>query len=351
MGERASLMSITDIRQVLGDGSGDPTDPSSDRKAAERDRPSGSPRRRHGRSPCSTLLVLFLIGFFLLFRGLPAFRSQGWHFFTNTGFQTQPTKTGPPVFGIRAALTGTIVTSVFAMIIGVPVALAAALFISEYAPARLKAPATSLIDLLAAVPSVVYGLWGFIFLSPHMVGLARWLSVHLSFIPFFHVTTPLFTSSQFIAGTILGLMVVPIVASISREVFSLTPIAEREAALALGASRATVIRRVVLPFGRGGRDRGGHARTRKGHGRSDRRGDHPESLYFTEPVPHPAGRGHHDRLSDRDQVRLRWHAGSAGAAGRGLLTLRLHPDREHGRFVHRQPIAQCRGGGAVTRGR
>jgi phosphate transport system permease protein len=202
----------------------------------------------------STLLVLFLIGFFLFYKGIPAFRSQGWHFFTNTGFQTQPTKTGPPVFGIRSALTGTIVTSVFAMIIGVPVAIAAALFISEYAPARIKAPATSLVDLLAAVPSVVYGLWGFIFLSPHMVGLARFLSVHLSFIPLFHATdsTPNYTTSQFIAGTILGLMVVPIVASISREVFSLTPIAEREAALALGASRATVIRRVVLPFGRGG---------------------------------------------------------------------------------------------------
>ncbi len=138
------------------------------------------------------------------------------------------------------------------MIIGVPVAIAAALFISEFAPARLKPIATSLIDLLAAVPSVVYGLWGFIFLSPHMIGVAQWMSVHLSFIPFFHVSTPLFTSSQFIAGTILGLMVVPIVASISREVFSLTPLAEREAALALGASRATVIRRVVLPFGRGG---------------------------------------------------------------------------------------------------
>jgi len=201
-----------------------------------------------------TLVVLFLIGFFLFYKGFPAFRSQGWHFFTNTGFQTQPTKTGPPVFGIRSALTGTVITSVFAMIIGVPVALSAALFISEYAPPRLKAYATSLIDLLAAVPSVVYGLWGFIFLSPHMVGVARFLSVHVSFVPFFHRSdsTPIFTSSQFIAGTILALMVVPIVASISREVFSLTPVAEREAALALGASRATVIRRVVIPFGRGG---------------------------------------------------------------------------------------------------
>jgi phosphate transport system permease protein len=244
-------MSITDIRQVLGDGTGGLPVP----RAIER-RPNTFDRwvYRGGVRlvALSTLLVLFLIGFFLFYRGLPAFRSQGLHFFTNTGFQTEPTKAGPPQFGIRSALTGTIVTSVFAMIIGVPVAIASALFISEFAPGKLKPFATSLIDLLAAVPSVVYGLWGFIFLSPHMVGVAQWMSVHLSFIPFFHVTTPLFTSSQFIAGTILGLMVVPIIASISREVFSLTPVAEREAALALGASRATVVRRVVLPFGRGG---------------------------------------------------------------------------------------------------
>ncbi len=244
-------MSITDIRQVLGDGSGGLPVP----RLVHR-RPNAVDRWLYRGGvrlvALSTLLVLFLIGFFLFYRGLPAFRSQGFHFFTNTGFQTEPTKTGPPVFGIRAALTGTIVTSVFAMIIGVPVAIASALFISEFAPAKLKPFATSLIDLLAAVPSVVYGLWGFIFLSPHMVGVAQWMSVHLSFIPFFHVSTPLFTSSQFIAGTILGLMVVPIIASISREVFSLTPVAEREAALALGASRATVVRRVVLPFGRGG---------------------------------------------------------------------------------------------------
>ncbi|MFZ0667960.1 MAG: phosphate ABC transporter permease subunit PstC, partial [Acidimicrobiales bacterium] len=178
--------------------------------------------------------------------------SQGLHFFTNTGWETQATRTGAPIFGIRDALIGTIVTSFFALIIGVPTALCAALFISEYAPAKLRPPATSLIDLLAAVPSVIYGLWGFLFLSSHMTGIARFLSDHVSFIPFFGTNSPVLTSSQFIAGTVLGLMVVPIVASIAREVFSLTPVAEREAALALGASRATVIRRVVLPFSRGG---------------------------------------------------------------------------------------------------
>ncbi len=200
----------------------------------------------------STLLVLVLIGVFLLIKGYPALRSQGLGFLTNTGWQTHPTAHGPPVFGVRTALIGTVVVSLLALVIALPVSLGSALFISEYAPPWMKSPATALVDLLAAVPSIIYGLWGFAYLSGHMTGLARWLSVHLAFIPIFHTTTPLYTSSQFIAGTVVGLMVVPIITSIAREVFSLAPLAEREAAMALGASRATVIRRVVLPFGRGG---------------------------------------------------------------------------------------------------
>jgi phosphate transport system permease protein len=200
----------------------------------------------------STLLVLILIGVFLFIKGYPALRSQGLGFLTNTGWQTHRTATGPPVFGVRQALIGTVVVSVLALVIALPVSLGSALFISEYAPAWLKSPATALVDLLAAVPSIVYGLWGFAFLSGHMTGLSAWLSVHLAFIPIFHVTTPLYAASQFIAATVVGLMVVPIITSIAREVFSLAPLAEREAAMALGASRATVIRRVVLPFGRGG---------------------------------------------------------------------------------------------------
>jgi phosphate transport system permease protein len=200
----------------------------------------------------STLVVLFLIGLFLFLKGWSAFSSQGLHFFTNTGFQTEATKTTKPEFGIRAALTGTIVISLIALALAVPVSLAVALFVSEYAPRWLKAPATTLIDLLAAVPSIIYGLWGLYFLSGHMLGLSRWMSDHLRFIPLFHTTTPLYTSSMFIAGTVVALMVVPIITSVAREIFSFTPLAEREGAIALGASRATVIRRVVLPFGRGG---------------------------------------------------------------------------------------------------
>ena len=197
----------------------------------------------------STFLVLFLIGLFLFLKGFDTFRSQGTHFLTNTGFQTEGHH---PVFGVRSALIGTVMVAFIALVLAVPVSIASALFINEYAPSWLKQPATSLVDLLAAIPSVIYGLWGFLVLSSHMTGISRWMSDHLAFIPLLRTSTPLFTSSQFIAGTVVGLMVVPIITSITREVFSLTPVAEREGAMALGASRATVIRRVVLPFGRGG---------------------------------------------------------------------------------------------------
>lgn len=200
----------------------------------------------------STLVVLFLIGLFLFVKGWPAFRAEGWHFFTNTGFQTQAQGHIKPQFGVGSALIGTIMVALMALVMAVPVSVASALFINEYAPRRLRTWAISVVDLLAAVPSVIYGLWGFIFLMPHMLGLSRWLSDHLGFIPIFHVSSSLYTSSQFITATVVALMAVPIITSILREVFSLTPPAEREAAMALGASRATVIRRVVLPFGRGG---------------------------------------------------------------------------------------------------
>jgi phosphate transport system permease protein len=196
-----------------------------------------------------TLLILFLIGLFLLLQGLPAFRYMGLGFFTTTGFLTFGAH---PRFGVLALATGTIIIATVAIVIAVPVAVAAALFISEYAPRRMRKPLTSLVDLMAAVPSVIFGLWGFFQVQPAVVGFARWLSQHLGFIPIFHVSTALFTSSSLMAGIVVAIMVMPIVASIAREVFSLAPQAEREGALALGASRWRMIRAVVIPFGRGG---------------------------------------------------------------------------------------------------
>ncbi|MGD0392730.1 MAG: phosphate ABC transporter permease subunit PstC [Acidimicrobiales bacterium] len=195
------------------------------------------------------LVLLFLIGLFLLKSGLPAFREAGWNFFTRSGFQTLGKH---PVFGVLASLVGTLEVAGVAMVVGTPVAIGTALFLSEYAPLWSRRPLISMIDLAAAIPSIVFGLWAVFELETNVVGFSTWLSRHLSFIPFFKVNSPPLNASLFIAGLVVGLMIVPIVASISREVFSLAPPGEREAALALGASRWQMIRTVVLPFGRGG---------------------------------------------------------------------------------------------------
>jgi phosphate transport system permease protein len=197
----------------------------------------------------STLLLLFFIGLFLLFEGYPAFRVAGWRFFSNSGFNTIGKVTH---FGVAASLYGTVVVAVVALVVGTPIAIATALFLTEYAPRRLRRFMIAIVDLAAAIPSVIYGLWAIFELEPNEVGVSSWMSHHLAWIPIFKVTTPKVQASLFIAGLVVGIMIIPIVASVAREVFSLTPAGEKEGALALGATRAGMIRRVVLPFGRGG---------------------------------------------------------------------------------------------------
>jgi phosphate transport system permease protein len=198
-----------------------------------------------------TLVLLLLIGFFLLQKSLPAFQEAGWGFLTNTDWITPPRGND---FGVLALLYWTVVTAIIALVIAVPVSISAALFISELAPSWLRSPMTSLIDLLAAVPSLIYGMWGAQFLRPRMVGISTWLADHFSFIPFFKPTTPdpFYGPSAFVAGVVVSLMVVPICTSVIREVFSQVPPGEKEGALALGGTRWGMIRAVVLPFGRGG---------------------------------------------------------------------------------------------------
>jgi len=195
------------------------------------------------------LVLLAAIGFFLINKGFPAFRVAGLSFFTTSGFNTLGHKA---TFGVFASLIGTIEVATVAMIVGTPVAIATAIFLSEYAPRRSRRSLIALVDLAAAIPSIIFGLWAIFELQPNVVGLSTWLSRHLAFIPFFKVTSPPLNASIFIAGLVVGIMIVPIVASICREVFSLAPPGEREAALALGASRWQMIRTVVIPFGRGG---------------------------------------------------------------------------------------------------
>lgn len=199
----------------------------------------------------SVLAITGLIAFFLVIRASSALIAAGTGFFT--------TKTWIPAgdrFGIATILPNGIFIALIALTIAVPVALSTAIFISEYAPYRLRRVLIAVVDLMAAIPSILYALWGIAFVQPRVIGTFRWMADHLSFIPFFDVRGPhipsAFTSSTMLAGVIVSMMVVPIITSISREVFSQAPIGEREAAFALGASRWQMVRTVVLPFGKGG---------------------------------------------------------------------------------------------------
>jgi phosphate transport system permease protein len=200
-------------------------------------------------SAASVLLILGLVATFLVIEAQPALKVAGLKFFTT--FEWNPDGT-PAHFGIAALIYGTAMIAVIALIVALPIAVGSALFVNEYAPARLGRPLVALLDLLAAVPSLIYGMWGLYYLQPHLQGTSRWLTDHLGFIPFFHTTRPVFGSSMFIAGIVVGLMVLPIVASVTREVLSQAPRGVCEAALALGSSRWGMIRSVILPFGRSG---------------------------------------------------------------------------------------------------
>jgi phosphate ABC transporter permease protein PstC len=193
--------------------------------------------------------ILVLIGFFfvrLYLESRPAFARFGLLGFTFANdWDVQA-----HVFGALPLLVGTLITSATALVIGVPVAVSAALYITELCPIRARGTLTAMIELLAAVPSVVYGLWGFFFLVPRLRPAEQWFADHLSFLPFVggHVAGP----NYFIAGLILAIMIIPIVSAISREVVATVPADHKEAALALGATRWEMIRTAVLPYSRAG---------------------------------------------------------------------------------------------------
>jgi phosphate ABC transporter permease protein PstC len=150
-----------------------------------------------------------------------------------------------------ALLFGTLVTSVIALVLGVPVAVAGALYINELCPRRFRPALSMLIDLLAAVPSVIYGLWGVFVLAPKLLPAEKWFASTFSFIPWIGGGTPQLYN-YFIAGLILAIMILPIVSAISREVIATVPPENKEAALALGATRWEMIRMAVLPYARPG---------------------------------------------------------------------------------------------------
>jgi phosphate transport system permease protein len=195
--------------------------------------------------------LLTAIGVFLVVKALPAFRDDHSNFLTTQQFNASD----PTSFGIAALAFGTVITSVLALVAAVPVALGVALFITEYAPRRIGTVLGYISDLLAAVPSVIYGLWAVFFLLPHLIGLQHFLTAYFGWIPLFRDPNGqalVYSRSIFGASIILAIMILPIVAAISREVFRQVDPAQREAALALGATRWEVIRLAVLRPSRAG---------------------------------------------------------------------------------------------------
>ena len=200
-----------------------------------------------------SLIILGLISFFLLFNGFKVLKTEGTKFLTGFEWVNAIPDAGTPAsYGIGAMLYGTLVIGIIALFFGFPIAVGSALFLSYYAPNWLKKPMVLFIDVMAAIPSVVYGLWGYFVLMPHAEYWAKLLNKYLGFIPIFSVPAPAFTRSPFIAGLVLSIMIVPIITSISREVFAQTPLDRIQAAYALGATKWSMIKTVVIPYGAGG---------------------------------------------------------------------------------------------------
>jgi phosphate ABC transporter permease protein PstC len=195
------------------------------------------------------VLILALIAFFFVFlfnKAQPALAHQGVFSFVFSN-DWNPSR---EIYGAWPLVAGTLITSGVALVIGLPIAVGTAIYITELAPARARGPLTILVELLAAVPSVVYGLWGIFVLIPKLRPAEQWFADTFSFLPLVggHVAGP----NYFIAGLILAIMIVPIVSAISREVIATVPSDHKEAALALGATRWEMIRIAVLPYSRSG---------------------------------------------------------------------------------------------------
>jgi phosphate transport system permease protein len=194
--------------------------------------------------------LIAAIGLFLAVEAVPSLRQAGTSFLTERAWFPDAS---PSRFGIAALAFGTVVSSLLALLLAVPVAIGSALYVSELAPPRLGRWVGHLVDLLAAVPSVVYGLWGVIFLVPRLVPVERAIDNAIGgVVPIVHSATGTYGRSILSASVVLAVMVLPIIAALAREIFRQAPRAHREAALALGATRWETIRTAVLPFSRGG---------------------------------------------------------------------------------------------------
>ncbi|TQN41195.1 phosphate ABC transporter membrane protein 1 (PhoT family) [Blastococcus colisei] len=220
---------------------------------ATRERPSSRPRPASrlgdrlfagGARSAGILILAILAGvtIFLLVEAFPAFTAPAEEIPGGDGL----------VSYVAPLLFGTLLAATIGLIVATPLAVAIALFITHYAPPRLAQGLGYLVDLLAAIPSIVYGFWGIYWLAPRLVPFYGWLEENLGFLPFFAGPTSATGRTMFTAGLVLAIMILPIVSAIAREVFRQVPILHREAALALGATRWEMIRMAVLPYGKSG---------------------------------------------------------------------------------------------------
>jgi phosphate transport system permease protein len=205
---------------------------------------------RGGLIICASTVLVVIVGIvvFLSARALPAWDQLGTKLITTALFS-------PPqqAFGFLGDLAGSVVIAMIALVISTPIAIATALAINEYVPRRARATLTALVDLLAAVPSLVYGLWGLFFLDQHLYRTSIWFGHHANFFPLFRLVPRTNTNgSEFLAGLVVAIMVLPLMTSVTREIMSQVPREDCEAALALGGTRWGMIVDVVLPFSRNG---------------------------------------------------------------------------------------------------
>jgi phosphate transport system permease protein len=203
----------------------------------------------------SSLAILGLIAIFLGYRGFEVLRQEGIGFITNSEWSISTDDAGNVVesqFGLAAMLVGTILCALVAVVIALPISVFSALFLNFYAPGWLKKFLVAIIDMMAAFPSILFGIWGFLVLMPSVEYWAKLLHRYLGWIPVFDMQVPVFTRSPFVAGVVLAIMIIPIITSVSREVFSQAPLDRIQAAYALGATRWAMIKAVVIPHGRSG---------------------------------------------------------------------------------------------------
>ena len=203
----------------------------------------------------SSLMLLGLIALFLGYRGFEVLRQEGLGFITHSDWSISTDDAGNVIeshFGLAAMLVGTILCSLIAVVIALPISVFCALFLNFYAPGWLRKIMVTIIDVMAAFPSILFGIWGFLVLMPSVEYWSKLLHKYLGFIPAFDMKVPVFTRSPFVAGVVLSIMIIPIITSVSREIFSQAPLDRIQAAYALGATRWAMIKAVVIPHGRSG---------------------------------------------------------------------------------------------------